>query len=212
MPLPLLRHCPSPPAPKWASSVIDLPRHPIHTGPGKRMAASDNSPSVKPSGPTHQDLPPSLPPPTSQDTSQDGPIQAAVASILVKLNYPLAFQPHPKPSSPATGILWDPTAHAEAEAAHKAEGGRLLQARLTHEAIMKEAADRAEVARVYSLYRARREELKHKMMDKGCEDGRHRSLRPPKRYGCNSTRVCLPSEGPFAASYLRKNYHLMVPL
>jgi hypothetical protein len=60
--------------------------------------------------------------------------------------------------------LWDSKALPDDEAAHKAEGGRLLQAKLAKNA-RKEVADRAEAARITSMYRARNEELKQKMVE-----------------------------------------------
>jgi len=75
---------------------------------------------------------------------------------------PPALLPHPLSSFLSLGILLNPKTLAETEAAHKAKGGRLLQAILAQEAIKKEAADRAKAARVSSLYRARQEELKKK--------------------------------------------------
>jgi anti-sigma factor RsiW len=70
----------------------------------------------------------------------------------------------------ASILPWDPQGLVAAEAAQKAEGERICQARLDRERYMRETTEREEAARHASLYRARQEELNKKLRELEAEE------------------------------------------
>ena len=93
-----------------------------------------------------------------------------MATVLANMNYSptllLPFKHAPLATASTLGPhLWDSKDLAEAEAAHKAEGERMQQAMHAHDNAKKKAAERAEVARHVSLYKARQEEPGRKMQE-----------------------------------------------